>query len=125
MFQVVLWGIAGAVFLSFEIITNKWLIIRRNVNGDVTGMFFLLVEGTIGSICLLVTTLNDSGLHELSLASVGMMFIAGMFAFSSLVMLNYSISTGIAGVAISIFNIHPCLLVLISSLFLRQLILPG
>ncbi len=67
MFQVVMWGITGAIFLSFEIMANKWLMIRKKVNGDVTGMFFLLVEGTIGSICLLVTTLNGSGLHELSL----------------------------------------------------------
>ncbi len=54
-----------------------------------------------------------------------MMFIAGVFAFSSLVMLNYSISAGIAGVSISIFNINPCVHVLISSIFLRQLITPG
>lgn len=125
MFQVVMWGISGAIFLSFEIMTNKWLMIRRSVNGDITGMFFLLVEGTIGTICLIVTTASGQGLHELSTASIGMMAIAGVLAFSALIMVNYSISIGIAGVAISIFNVNPCIHVLISSIFLRQVITTG
>lgn len=56
MLLVVFWGIVGAVFLSFEIMSNKWLMIRRGVNGDISGNFFLLVEGFVGTICLIVTT---------------------------------------------------------------------
>jgi len=56
MLLVVLWGLVGAVFLSVEIMCNKWMMVSRGINGDISGMFFLLVEGTIGTICLIVTT---------------------------------------------------------------------
>ena len=53
---VVFWGVCGAVFLSIEIMSNKWLMIRRGINGDVSGMCFLLVEGILGTLGLLITT---------------------------------------------------------------------
>ena len=104
MVIVCIWGIIGAIFLSVEILTNKWLIIRRGVNGDISGMFFLLVEGTIGTVCLIITTIMGSGLHDMTGESFTMIMIAGILAFAALVMLNYAISIGLAGVAISIFN---------------------
>lgn len=119
MFQVVIWGIVGAVFISFEIMCNKWLMIKRGVNGDVSGMFFLFVEGLIGSICLIVTTAQGEGLYEMDLAGFLLVLIAGLFAFTGLMLLNYSIATGLAGVAISIFNTNPSIQCIFSSIFLR------
>ena len=107
MVLVVMWGIIGAVFLSFEIMCNKWLMVRRSVNGDISGMFFLLVEGVLGTLCLVVTTYEGSGLHELSTKSFGMVIMAGIFAFTGLLLLNYAIAKGLAGVALSIFNTNP------------------
>ena len=97
MALVVMWGVIGGVFLSFEIMSNKWLMVRRGVNGDISGMFFLLVEGIIGTTCLLVTTWQGGGLHELSSKSFGMVIIAGILAFSGLVIINYAIAKGLAG----------------------------
>ena len=87
----------------------KWLMIKRGINGDVSGMFFLLVEGVLGIACLIVTTLQGSGLHELSNKALLMVLIAGFFAFSALIIFNYSLSKGLAGVAISIFNTSPAI----------------
>ena len=109
MFLVVMYGLIGAVFLSIEIMCNKWLMFSRGVNGDISGMFFLLVEGTIGTICLIVTTLQGSGLHEMTGDSFGMIMIAGVLAFTALMLLNYSISIGLAGVSISTFNTNPAI----------------
>lgn len=109
MFLVVMWGLIGAVFLSIEIMCNKWLMFSRGVNGDISGMFFLLVEGTIGTICLIVTTLQGSGLHDMTGPSFTMIMIAGVLAFTSLMLLNFSISIGLAGVSISTFNTNPAI----------------
>lgn len=125
MVLVVVWGIVGALSLSFEIMSNKWLIIRRGINGDVSGMFFLLIEGLLGTLCLIFTTLQGSGLYEVSEKSFVMIMVAGLLAFTALVMLNYAIAKGLAGVAISIFNTNPSIQVLLSSLFLGQVITPG
>ena len=109
MTLVVLWGITGALFISLETMCVKWLMIKRGINGDVSGMFFLLVEGVLGIACLIVTTLQGSGLHELSNKALLMVLIAGFFAFSALIIFNYSLSKGLAGVAISIFNTSPAI----------------
>ena len=100
-------------------------MIRRGINGDVSGMFFLLVEGIIGTLCLIVTTAQGSGLYELSAKVFGMVLIAGLLAFTALVFLNYAISKGLAGVAISIFNTNATIQVILSSLFLHQAISIG
>ena len=104
MTLLVMWGICGAIFLSFEIMSNKWLMMRRGINGDISGTCFLLVEGILGTVCLIITTAQGSGLHELSGKVFGLVLIAGLLAFTALILLNYSISKGLAGVAISIFN---------------------
>ena len=48
------------------------------------------------------------------------MGVAGVFGFSSLVILNYAISIGLAGVSISIFNLNSVVHILLSSFFLKQ-----
>ena len=122
MALVVMWGVLGAIFLSFEIMSNKWLMIRRGINGDISGMFFLLVEGLIGTACLIITTAQGSGLHELSSKVFLMVMVAGLLAFAALMCVNYAIAKGIAGVAISVFNTNASIQVILSSLFLRQAI---
>ena len=125
MALVVMWGTIGGVFLSFEIMSNKWLMMRRGINGDVSGMFFLLVEGTIGTTCLIITTVQGSGLHELNSKVIGMVIITGLLAFTSLVCVNYAVAKGLAGVAISIFNTNSAIQVILSSIFLHQAISMG
>ena len=118
----VIWGLIGAVFCSLEIMCNKWLMIKRSVNGDISGIAFLFVEGIIGSVCLLVTSLQGDGVHLLDMKAHFLMAIAGACGFSALVILNYAISIGLAGVTISIFNLNAVVHVLLSSIFLHQII---
>ena len=125
MTLVVFWGVCGALFLSIEIMSNKWLMVRRGINGDVSGMCFLLVEGIVGTLCLLITTLQGNGIHELSPKSFAMSLLAGCLTFTSLVMLNFSIAKGLAGVAISVFNTNPTIQVILSLIFLGQTVTPG
>ena len=54
--MVIFYGLIAAIFISIEIICNKWLMIKRQVNGDISATFFLMVEGLIGTICLIVTS---------------------------------------------------------------------
>lgn len=119
MAKVIMWSIIGAIVHSFEIMSSKWLMVRRGVNGDMSGMFFLLVEGLLGTLCLIITTAQGDGLYELSLRSFGMVMIAGFFAFTALILINYTIAKGLAGVAISIFNTNPSIQVVLSSIFLH------
>ena len=121
----VMWGLIAAVFLAIEIMCNKWLMIKRQVNGDISGIAFLFVEGIIGTICLIVTSLQGDGVHLLDTKGHIMMAIAGACGFSSLVILNYAISIGLAGVTISIFNLNAVFHVLLSAIFLHQIISYG
>ena len=92
---------------------------RRGVDGDVTGIFFLLVEGATGTICLAVSTLAGSGLYELSSASFLFVLLAGVFAFVAIMLISYTVAAGVAGVSLSIFNTNAPIQVLLSSLFLK------
>ena len=69
------------------------------------GMVFLFVEGSIGTICLIVTTLCGKGLYDLPLLSGLLMVLASIFLYSGLFLLNYSIGVGLVGVAVAIFNL--------------------
>ena len=122
---VLIWGLLGTLMLSFEILSNKWLMVRRNVPGNITGVFFMLIEGTLGTICLIIFTATGSGIKALESSSIGMLALSAVFNFSSLVIANYTIAKGIAGVAISIFNTNASLQCVLSSVFLKQIITAG
>ena len=104
MLLVVFWGLTSAVFLAVEIMCNKWMMIARDVSGDIAGICFLLIDGIIGTTCLYFATEKGQGLHEMTTVSFSMIMIAGVLAFTAIVIMNYSISIGLAGVAISLFN---------------------
>ena len=118
----VIWGLIGAVFCSLEIMCNKWLMIKRSVNGDISGIAFLFCEGCIGTVCLIITSLQGDGVYLLDMKAHILMAVAGACGFSALVILNYAISIGLAGVTISIFNLNAVVHVLLSSIFLHQII---
>ena len=104
MLLVVIYALVVAIFVSFEIMANKWLMLHRGINGDLSGIYFLLVEGTIGTVSLLISTLLGKGLYLLSLESFFMVILAGLLAYIAIVIINFAISIGLAGVVISIFN---------------------
>ena len=63
--MVTFWAIAASIGSCLQLTTAKWLTLRRQVPSDIVGVYFMVVEGIIGTICLAVTTLFGSGLYEL------------------------------------------------------------
>ena len=122
MLKLVFWAVLVTLLSSCQIMVSNWLKISRNVAGEVAGMFYMLVEGCIGTVCMVVTTLQGSGLHELSLGSRGMLVIAACFAYAGIVTANYSVSVGVSGIVIAIYNANCFVHVLLSAIFLRQTI---
>ena len=57
MVGVVTWSIIVAITVSIEITLIYWLCIKQKVEGDTTGIFIMFIDGIIGTICLLITTL--------------------------------------------------------------------
>ena len=55
----------------------------------------------------------------------GMIWLAGLCAYISFLLLNYCLEFGLAGVAISITNTSAAIQVALSSIFLHQLISTG
>jgi drug/metabolite transporter (DMT)-like permease len=116
---VIAFGAIAAVFSALEVICSKYMMEKFAVPGDLSGIVFQLFEGTIGTICLIILTVQGKGLYEFdSGLSLFIVILASICAFTSLTVLNYAVSVGVAGVAISIFNCSAAVHVVIASLFL-------
>jgi|JI9StandDraft_2_1071091.scaffolds.fasta_scaffold137260_1 drug/metabolite transporter (DMT)-like permease len=72
------------------------------VSGEVSGFFYIFFEGIIGSTCLLLWTLTGSGVFNLAPGSIILLLLAGFAQAGGIVLLDYSISIGNAGVCFSI-----------------------
>ena len=56
MIMVTVYAIIIAIAVAIESTLTKWLRIRHEVPGDITGIFIMFVDGVLGTICLIVTT---------------------------------------------------------------------
>ena len=88
-------------------------------------MVYLLVEGTLGTIALIVMTIYGYGFFVMDWLSIVMMLVSAIFLYTSIVLLNYSIGIGMAGVAVSIFNSNAAIHTAISYFALHQQITMG
>ena len=82
----------------------------------------MFIDGVLGTLCLIITTCQGQGLHRLDGAGIGLLLLAAFFAFTGIVLAYKAISIGIAGVVLSIYNANAALLLLLSVIFLHQLI---
>ena len=124
MFIIIIWGIVAAFFRQFSVICSKWLSVRRKVSIQISTMVFMLVNGIIGTVCLITTTVfMRTGLFEISSMGFGMIMIAGLLDFTSLIILNslnFANSPGqTEGVTSAIFNTYAAIHVLLASLCFR------
>ena len=120
MLKVTVWAITVTIFSCIQITIAKWLSIRRGVAGDIVGVFYMIVEGIIGTICLVVTSMQGSGIYALSSDSIALLMVAAVFAYTGIVVGNFSISIGISGVVVAIYNANAFIHVLLSAIFLKQ-----
>jgi hypothetical protein len=56
MVLVTVWALTVTVFSCIQITIAKWLSLKRHVPGDIVGAFYMIVEGIIGTICLIIST---------------------------------------------------------------------
>ena len=120
MLKIVIWGILCAVTVAVESLISKWLNVRHGVQGDIVGIFYMLFEGILGTVCLIVLTLQGEGLHSLAAETIWMLMLAAVCAFSGIVIAYFAMSIGIAGVVLSLYNANVSVTVILSQIFLHQ-----
>jgi len=74
------------------------------VSGEVAGFFYLFFEGILGTVCLIVFSIVGHGFLDYDIGSVFLILVAGFAITGGVVLVNYSISIGNAGVCFSISN---------------------
>lgn len=62
------------------------------------------------------------GLHNHSAASVGMIALAAIFAYTGIVMGSFTITIGVAGIVVALYNAGALIHILLSVIFLNQAI---
>lgn len=77
MMQVLLFSLLATSSLSLELTVSK-VLAKKGVDGKYIGFNFLLAEGTLGSLCLLVTTLDGEGFYAISAQNFWFMLAAGL-----------------------------------------------
>ena len=118
MVQMIFFGASAAFFLSFEAILIKWLVVR-GVEGAHGAYLTLFFDGLYGLIMLLILSLcYDSGWKVLEVEVMIRLVIAGFCTSGSLVLVNYAIAKGNAGVSFSIANSFPVWHALFNRVFL-------
>ena len=81
---------------------------------------YLFFEGILGTLILIVETLFGHGLHVISTGSMLMLVLCASLFFLNFVLLGYSVRIGLAGVAISIWNMNIPFHTALSSFALHQ-----
>ena len=100
----IIFAILAVFFFTIVIMQIRFLDIKFGIPGDLTSFCFLFVEGCIGTLCLLVYTAMGSGLFDFRTVHTAWVVLAGILTLLGLVVQNYSLSIGIAGITISIVN---------------------
>ena len=74
---VLLFSMLATLSLSFEIVISK-LLSKRGADGRYIGFHFLLSEGILGTLCLVITTLVGEGIFIISQENFWLMIIGGL-----------------------------------------------
>ena len=100
----ILYAIAAVIFISTESILIRYLDFK-GVPGNISGFCYVLFEGCIGTVCLIIYSSLGHGIFDLSLNHFLWVLLAGFFVTSGLVLQNYALSTGLAGVVLAMSNL--------------------
>jgi drug/metabolite transporter (DMT)-like permease len=116
---LLIFSLLATMALSCELLLSKALA-KRGADGRYIGFNFLLAEGILGSLCLLISTLMGTGLQELEgwASFCILVFGGGLTGVIAISVLQYSISIGVAGIVSSIFNTNVVYFTIFCFLFL-------
>lgn len=102
----------------------KWLV-HRNVQGAQGGYLTLFFDGVYGIIMLIFLTAFGDGLYQVELANFFTTFFGGVLTCLAIVLVNYGVANGIAGVAFSYANSFPAWHSIFNWVVLGQLMSTG
>jgi drug/metabolite transporter (DMT)-like permease len=115
---VIAYSCSATLCQGLQVIFSKALAMRQ-VAGMTVGFWFLFTEGTLGSLYLLASYIGGvETSYVLSLKDIGITAFGALCAFTAVTMLQVSVSIGVAGLALAIFNTNSVILTLFSRLFL-------
>ena len=99
----VIYALLGAVFFTIESMFNRYLDLK-GIPGNISGLCYLFFEGIIGTICLIVYSCFGHGIYDFTPILLLLVLGAGLFTTFGLILQNYALSVGVAGIVISIVN---------------------
>lgn len=82
----------------------RYLDIKAGIPGNITTFCYLFFEGCIGTVALVAYTACGGGIFDIGLEHFLWVVAAGILITIGLVLQNYALSVGIAGVTYSIVN---------------------
>jgi len=122
--KVLMWGVFASMSFSFEVIWIRWLL-NRGVQGLQGGQMAVTFDGLYGVILLIVLTSMGEGMQTVSPIVSLQILTGGALLSGALILVNYSVANGIAGIAFSVANSFPAWHVVFNWLVLGQAITAG
>ena len=110
-------GLMAALCFSLEAMSIKWLFVR-GVDGPAGGQIALFFDGVYGLVMLAIITAMGEGLFTVDFQTSMEIVCGGILTSMALVLVNYAVANGIAGIAFSCANTFPVWHVLFSWLVL-------
>lgn len=117
-------GTVAALCFSLEATFIKWLV-NSGVEAEESAQLVLLFDGIYGLIMLAALTYMGEGLQIVDLKTGIQTVIGGIGTSVALVLVNYGMGNGIAGIAFSIANSFPAWHAIFNWLILGQIISTG
>jgi len=108
------------IFFSVEALLIRYLDIKAGIPGNVTAFCYLFFEGCIGTVGLVLYSLFGSGIFDIGFEHFFWVVAAGVLTTIGLVLQDYALSIGIAGVTYSIVNVSCVFQTVIGQVLLAQ-----
>ena len=99
----VIYALFGAIFFTIESMFIRYLDLK-GIPGNIAGLCYVFFEGIIGTICLVVYSCFGHGIFDFSPILLLWVLGAGLFTTFGLILQNYALSIGVAGIVFSIVN---------------------
>ena len=122
--KITLIGMSAALCFSIEAIFIKWLVVRK-VDGAPGGYLTLFFDGLYGVIMLAVLAAMGDGMQMRDSGDIITTIIAGTCTSLAIVLVNYGVANGIAGISFSCANSFPAWHAIFNWIVLGQLLSTG
>ena len=103
MMSSVIYALLGASFFTIESMFVRYLDLK-GIPGNITGLCYIFFEGCCGTLCLVVYSCFGHGIFDFTPWLLVWVLGAGLFTTCGLILQNYALSTGVAGIVFSIVN---------------------